>query len=178
MITRDNPSVYGKLFEKANDVLANSLIVLNNGRTVAEEAAERGFNPEENSITSIDGYFTYIDILGEYEYILINAMPKDESELTDVIKAELEDFDPVFMCLPLDEPTFYINANTRKIEISKDFTGQQVQGDEVAEIIWFSVDRYFDTTDLYNTNIYIQWEVEKNGVKEQGLTPAFGRSWR
>lgn len=176
MITKDNPSVYGKLFEKANEVLATSVVPLGDGKTVKAAASERGF--EAGEITSIDGYFAYIDILGEYEQILLDAMARKNNgnAITATLENALKDFDPIFMCLPLDEPTFYINANTRKIEISKEFTGQQVQGDESAEIIWFSVDRYFDTTDLYNTNIYIQWEVDNNGKKREGLTPAFGRS--
>lgn len=81
----------------------------------------------------------------------------------------------LFLKLPLDEPHFKINANTRKIEIPKHFmdNGLSVQGDEVAEIVFFEIDRYYDATDLYETNIAIEWEIGSGNTKVAGYTPAF-----
>lgn len=69
----------------------------------------------------------------------------------------LIDKDPNFTILPVDEDIFDIDANTRKINIPSLFAaGASVVGDEVAEIIYFSIDRYFDIQDLANTRIFIQ----------------------
>lgn len=64
-----------------------------------------------------------------------------------------------YTMLPLDEECFKIHANERIIEVPDAFkkNGIAVQGDEVAEIIYFKIDRYFDFVDLNNTDIYIQW---------------------
>lgn len=55
---------------------------------------------------------------------------------------------------------FQIDANTRTIKVPESFrkNGLGVQGDQTAETIYFKVNRYFDAMDLYNTDIYIQWE--------------------
>ena len=69
-----------------------------------------------------------------------------------------------YVDLPLDEPHFEINANTRAINIPGDFkkNGIAVQGDDLAEVVYFEVDRYFDAMDLNNTTIYIEWETPKD----------------
>ena len=67
-----------------------------------------------------------------------------------------------YLVLPLDEPYFNINANTRKIEIPKEFStnGISVQGDHGAEIVYFKINRFFDFMDFGSpdANIIIQWE--------------------
>ena len=84
-----------------------------------------------------------------------------------------------FLKLPLDEPYFEIvdggNAGRRVINIPIDFqrNGISVQGDESAEIVYFSIDRYYDSFDLMGPSkadiedvtdpkmplrIVIQWE--------------------
>ena len=81
-------------------------------------------------------------------------------------------FDPYMLILPNenDEPIFAINANTRAITVPSAFsTGVGVQGDDLAEIIYFSIDRYFDTTDLYDKEIFVQWEAP-NGDKGLSIT--------
>lgn len=66
-----------------------------------------------------------------------------------------------FLRLPLDEPMFEIDANTRKITIPDNFkvNGLSVQGDNLAETVFFCIDRYFDHTDLNNMKIRIKWKV-------------------
>lgn len=65
-----------------------------------------------------------------------------------------------YAMLPVDEEVFKIDANTRMIEVPENFgkNGIAVQGDEVAEVIYFKIARYFDFMDLNNTEIYIQYE--------------------
>ena len=57
-----------------------------------------------------------------------------------------------------------IDANSRTITVPADFkrNGIAVQGDEVAEIVYFKINRYFDFMDLNNAEIYIQWEQSGN----------------
>ena len=79
------------------------------------------------------------------------------------IKEDKDGKPTVFTKLPLDEPYFEINANTRAISIPADFkkNGVAVQGDDLAEVVYFMIDRYFDAMDLNNTEIYIEWETPK-----------------
>lgn len=89
---------------------------------------------EDESISSLEDYFSYL--------------------------YELKDVNPKFVRLPADEDYFLIDLNSRKITIPTSFktVGLGVQGDKFAEVIYFKADRYFDTTDLNNTQIYIMWE--------------------
>lgn len=84
---------------------------------------------------------------------------------------EIADVDPKFLRLPLDEPLFDIDANTRKITVPAEFkaNGVSVQKDHLAEVIFFRIERYFDYTDLSTCNIVINW---KMGSKE-GKTTRF-----
>lgn len=101
----------------------------------------------DNVITSINDYFASIE--------------------------ELAQIDLKFTILPLDEETFDIDANTRKITIPNSFkNGVGVQGDQAAEIIYFKIDRYFDATDLNTQSIYIEWE---NAEGEKGLSKEYVR---
>ena len=91
----------------------------------------------------------------------------------------LGNIDRKYTKLPLDEPYFEINANTRAILIPNEFkkNGIAVQGDDLAEIIYFKIDRYFDYMDLNNCEIYIQWELPKgnNGQSIKSVSPAYIR---
>ena len=61
--------------------------------------------------------------------------------------------------LPIDEGIFDINANTRVITIPTEFKdGISVQGDELAEVLYFRIDRFYDAMDLDTADIYIQWK--------------------
>ena len=74
---------------------------------------------------------------------------------------EIGELDKKFLRLPLDEPLFEIDVNSRKITIPSDFAanGLSVQGDHLAETVFFSIDRYFDYMDLNNCNIRINWKI-------------------
>lgn len=74
---------------------------------------------------------------------------------------EIAKLDTKFLRLPLDEPLFEIDANSRKITIPSDFAsnGLSVQGDHLAETVYFSIDRYFDYMDLNNCQIRINWKM-------------------
>lgn len=80
-----------------------------------------------------------------------------------------------YLVLPLDEPFFEINANTRNILVPDEFkrNGIGVTGDSMAESLFFSIDRYFDIQDLSQNdiNIYIQWETPAPGSIKGYSTP-------
>ena len=96
-----------------------------------------------------------LGIQNEEEYI--SSLNQYFQNLPDLILSE--EFHPKYMILPLDEEPFEINANTRTITVPQSFSKcASVQGDQAAETIFFIVDRYFDTMDLNNQKIYIEWE--------------------
>lgn len=81
----------------------------------------------------------------------------------------------IFLKLPNieDEGHFIIKANERKIDTSQFKGVLSVQGDEIAEIVFFEIDRFFDATDLSQMDIAIQWSTKINGVHVEDYTPAF-----
>ena len=76
--------------------------------------------------------------------------------------------------MPVQEEYFEIDANARTITIPEIFrkNGIGVAGDQVAETIYFKVNRYFDAMDLNNTQIYIQW---KNSQGDEGISKEWVR---
>jgi hypothetical protein len=70
-----------------------------------------------------------------------------------------------------------IDANSRVITVPADFkkNGIAVQGDEVAEIVYFKINRYFDFMDLNNAEIYIQWEQASSNSPKSGVSKEWVR---
>lgn len=66
---------------------------------------------------------------------------------------------PWLLRLPLDEPYFEIDANTRAINVPSSLKQIGVRGDKLAEVIFFKIDRYYDAIDLDTRQIYIEWEL-------------------
>ena len=66
---------------------------------------------------------------------------------------------PQYLRVPFGEDVFEINANSRSITIPNIFkqNGIAVVGDHLAEILYFTIDRFYDITDLSQTDILIQW---------------------
>lgn len=200
MITKDNFKVYSSLFEEINKALGYNeqsykqvyykdaadyaddtrkvyvaVFDEDNKHIIAYQSAPAEYNPELSyfievvGISDIDDYFMELENIKQYVV----------GQNGDISNPEK---DPYFLILPQDdEPLFNINANTRKIDVPTDFTrnGIAVQGDELAEIVYFSIDRYFDTTDLYEKDILIQWEAPlKPGQMEpkKGLSVTVNKS--
>lgn len=92
-------------------------------------------------------------------------------ELSSVTTIDNEEYGRRFTRLPLDEPYFEINADDRSISIPAGFkkNGIAVQGDDLAEIVYFKINRYFDYMDFNNCEIAIQWETP-NGKDTNGNT--------
>ena len=104
--------------------------------------------PADEAITTLEEYFSYI--------------------------ADLNRINKRYTILPLDEEYFEINANTRTIAIPQNFrsNGIAVQGDEVAEILYFKINRFFDMDDLYGKDIFIQWRApaDTEGKRQEGVS--------
>ena len=147
-IDTKNQAKYQVLFNKAEFVLKNA------------DNLPEGINREEIEIATLNQYFAYLKDL--------------------ITVSSNENIKSYFLRLPLDEELFEINANTRAISVPRNFSsnGVGVQGDETAEIIYFSIDRFFDRMDLADDdiNIVIQWETkDKNKESIQGISPNFGK---
>lgn len=69
----------------------------------------------------------------------------------------------LFMRLPLEEPVFSIDLDSRLITVPSEFAtnGLGVQGDANAEMVFFKCANHYDTVDLYSivqaNHCYIQW---------------------
>ena len=149
MITKNHPSAYSDLFAKANEVLK-----------------KHGNNSlyDNIDITNIDEYFACLKDLADIE-------AKSE-------RGEIEYIDPIFTILPATESTFNIDADKRSISIPDNFAryGVGVQGDEIAEILYFSIDRYFDAMDLADMDIIVQWKHEKDEDHVSNLSATYKKS--
>lgn len=79
--------------------------------------------------------------------------------------------DPVFTMIPSDEEPFVIDANARTISIPAAFNKcAGVVGDDMCEIVTFTIDRYFDYVDLATANICVQWSTsDGEGISHIGL---------
>lgn len=97
-------------------------------------------NPETDTISGLDDYFSRIEDI---------VAAAGQNALNDRIRNYEK---RKFLALPFSEDYFEIDANTRTIKIPSDFArnGISVQGDQVAETLYFKIDRYFDAMDLGN----------------------------
>ena len=150
-IDTKNREKYQVLFDKAE----NALITASKAGTLPA-----GIDIQNLEIATLNQYFAYLKDL--------------------ITVSSNEDIKRYFTRLPLDEDFFEINANTRAIKVPSSFAsnGVGVQGDEMAEVVYFTIDRYFDAMDLASEdiNIVIQWET-KDANKETivGISPNYGK---
>lgn len=95
-----------------------------------------GFENDNDKISSLEEYFSVIR-----ELVVVTG-------------------DKKYTILPLDEEAFEIDANKRLITVPSSFktNGISVQGDQIAEVVYFKIDRFFDATDLNEMDIFIQWQ--------------------
>ena len=76
-----------------------------------------------------------------------------------------------YVLLPRDETPFEIDLDARTVKVPSSFSKcASVQKDQIAELVIFSADRFFDYMDLANALIYVQWitpEDKKNNIPEK-----------
>ena len=164
-INIDNANQYLELFEMVSKDLNDTLDDMSDIPTTDEDINKlQGYKKicarlNQGKITPYDEFWVDNLTTGKKE-IKISTLEQYFSIISELVEER-----PSYGIMPLDESYFEINANTRSIKIPDEFTGVQVQGDSYAETIYFSIDRYFDATDLAGQSVYIQWERPVDGVK-------------
>lgn len=145
-ITASTKDEYTRLFAEATEFLNREDVAVNN------DTWTKGSSK--------------INSLASYYFQLQNILLKENAE-KGIEK---------FLVLPLDEPIFEINANNRAINIPIEFrqNGIGALGDKGAEILYFSINRYFDAMDFGSSDIqiYVQWE---NANGEKGIAGIFNK---
>lgn len=143
-----NINTYAQLFAEASEVLTE---YYKNNQVDA---------PESIIISSLGQYFHYFGTLCNINP-KFGILPIPVTIYTSANKNT-------------DEGTFNIDVNTRTISTPKSFDPKAgkgvvaVQGDDLAETLWFCIPRYIETTDLYRENIkaVIQWDAPgANGTR-------------
>ena len=181
-VTSANYDAYTLLFNQANAALKEY-----NGEPTTEFVlASNVFDPTVQYFKGKDRYepVSFADA-AEYEarpdeedYFILNEQIIYDLDTYFGNLQALTDIDYGFLRMPIDEPTFDIlddSSNGRRvIKVPDDFAknGISVQGDETAEILFFSIDRYYDATDLWTEGMHyiIQWKsATKNGVTKAFL---------
>lgn len=166
-ISKENAQKYSQLFSEANQALIRKWIGEGKDPTDPNlfgkliEDPETGDRYYTNEISSLNSYFSWInDLLNITELPILG-------DNNAVVPGKVEDFDGMrFSMLPVDEDVFSINANTRDISVPKTFAdnGISVCGDEISEVIYFKINRFFDATDLFNQDVMIEW-IAPSGLK-------------
>lgn len=197
-ITKENAHKYRELFADAVYALQNHD---EDGNPIVESGKQpvipiqMTFTPEPDlsEETYVDG-FHYIKVGEDWVLTEIGEPFKPGQEYATGIESSeaittleeyfcyikylyyIKEIGKRFTVLPLesDENFFEIDANTRMIKVPDTFVknGISVQGDEIAEILYFKVDRFFDMTDLGEKDVYIEWRLppDENGERKQGVS--------
>lgn len=155
-VKKSNADKYSYLYERASEYL------MSHGNDGSELTAEE-YGGEKAMMKYLqDSKGNYIlDEKGEKIKAPISSLQEYFSYIQ-----ELSSLDMTYTVLPLDEEPFEIDANTRQITVPEAFktNGISVQGDEISEIVYFRIDRFYDATDLGLKKIYIEWTAP-NGDK-------------
>ena len=164
MITKEtssNKSEYQKLYDKVSQVL-NSEYVSDEDKKILGETLK--LTNGKFSVTSIDEYFSVLEILAKVVKTVVSNNKGYDAKLYN---------DKLFI-IPFGENDFVIDANSRKIGVPQEFArnGVGVEGDHFVESLYFTIDRYFDTTDFAQSNIraIVEWI---NAKGEKCYSPAW-----
>lgn len=198
-----NIGAYTSLFEEATDFLRGYKKVRTYDAEVDDYFYKNGAATTADTLfikdTSVTDAVTFSQVIEEYP-LYVRRLNKDGTPAkvpegyNPMFKiSTLEEYfswlqnlgdeklggDRKYTVLPIDEDHFEINANTRAINIPASFkkNGVAVQGDDLAEVLYFKIDRYFDYMDLNNCEIYIQWETPKraDGTTIKSVSSAYIR---
>lgn len=178
-IKAENIGAYKSLFDEAGDILSGYERVRTYDAKVDDyfyrNDAATDFENLFVKVESITNLKTFAEALEDHDGVLyVKKLDKDGNPIGVAEGYEpmlgittLEEYfswirnlgtiNKKYTVLPLDEDHFEINANTRAINIPASFkkNGVAVQGDDLAEVLYFKIDRYFDYMDLDKCDIYI-----------------------
>ena len=178
-VNNSNAQKYSVLFEKATQALVNAEIeaakldpatevvfrVLDDDGNLVYN--DEGLPQSADPIDRIEKYFYYLPQLLKLDGGMTTADISDPEGAYDILHSEGRRF--TMIPIParqtedadvVSEYVFEVDADARSITIPKDFTtnGVAVQGDELAEVLYFRIDRYFDAMDLDTADhVFIQW---------------------
>ena len=158
-IKAENIDAYKALFEEASDILSGYKRVRTYDSEVAAyyykdakaETAKELFKVDP----SITDLASFAKSLAKYSILYVKEGKAAEGFEPMLGITTLEEYfswlrnlgniDRKYTVLPLDEDHFEINADTRAISIPASFkkNGVAVQGDDLAEVLYFRVDRYY-----------------------------------
>lgn len=165
MITKEtssNKSEYQKLYDKVNQVLNSEYVSDDDKNTLSETL--KLTDDGKFRVTSIDEYFSVLEILAKVVKTVVSNNKGYDAKLYN---------DKLFI-IPFGENDFVIDANSRKIGVPQEFArnGVGVEGDHFVESLYFTIDRYFDTTDFAQSNIMaiVEWI---NAKGEKCYSPAW-----
>lgn len=164
MITKEtssNKSEYQKLYDKVSQVLNSEYVTAEDKKILGETLK---LTDGKVSVTSIDEYFSVLEILAKVvKTVVLNNKGYDAKLYNDKL-----------FIIPFGENDFVIDANSRKIGVPQEFArnGVGVEGDHFVESLYFTIDRYFDTTDFAQSNIMaiVEWI---NAKGEKCYSPAW-----
>ena len=186
-----NVEYYKDLFKEITEILSNfvkdyidieSSLVDDNG-VVTEIAIKSGvdkkyYRYEFGEMKEVDFSTPYGKQVAKDLYQAYLDVEKEVDSLEDyfgIIKTITDCINTNYQILPLitrnevfiktEEEPFEINANTRTIKPPNNNYTYAVSGDNLAETIYFSIDRYFDNEDLNTHNIAVLSSI--NGKKFQ-----------
>lgn len=165
MITKEtssNKSEYQKLYEKVTQVLNSDYVSATDKKTLSKTL--KLTDDGKVRVTSIDEYFSVLEILAKVVKTVVSNNKGYDAKLYN---------DKLFI-IPFGENDFVIDANSRKIGIPQEFArnGVGVEGDHFVESLYFTIDRYFDTTDFAQSDIkaIVEWI---NAKGEKCYSPAW-----
>ena len=155
-----NEAFYIDLFEAANEAIKQFKKDYPTKLTSEAYIGENIYQKLVNGALIDVDYKEYSIIWDEVNMISNELGENGINTLEDyfsIIKTLSLGFDTNFQILPApqDEPRLIVNLNDRTIQgLSSAFT-YAVTGDDMAETLFFEVDRYFDNVDLNETEIAI-----------------------
>ena len=163
MVTTMNNDYYD-LFEAATIALKNFKTNWIDGITIDTPYPKNGTeyyyrleNGVEKKVDASEFGILQEEVKAIYEELDLEHDGKINSleDYFSVLKTLSLSFDTNYQILPIDEPTFGIDLNTRSIQFPKGNYVYAVVGDDLAETIYFKTDRYFDNVDLNDMTIAI-----------------------
>lgn len=159
-INSTNANKYSSLFSEAEEILANYWKSIKVDPEDENRFGKKVDGVYPHGINSLNTYFSWIKDLVDMGTGTLE-IDRGEKDADDNLILSKVDYDGMkFTILPLDEDVFTIDANTRRITVPTSFAnnGISVQSDEISEVIYFKVDRFYDATDLYMQDIMIEWK--------------------
>lgn len=174
-VNNSNATKYTVLYEEATQALIEAQILYDTGKSDVDLGIEYEKDENQEAIRDFaSGLYVAkdpINTIEKYFFYLPKLVELGDANSSDHYKV-LHSAGRRYAMLPLDEEPFLIDANKRTITVPAGFAsnGVAVQGDQLAEVLYFKIDRYFDAKDLDDADIFIQWTVGSGNNIETGLS--------